>query len=158
MKKLLEQQISELLIKQKRTLAITESCTGGLLGDTITNVSGSSNYFLGGIIVYHNKIKQNIVGVQETTIKKFGAVSEETVKELSSNIRKMFGSDIGIAITGIAGPMGGSVKKPVGFTWIGLATEKEIITRNFIWEGDRITNKKNSTQAALRMLKEFLKR
>lgn len=152
----IEEQVGDLLKKHRLTLTVAESCTGGLVGDLITNVSGSSEYFLGGIIAYDSRIKIAVLGVSKETIDAFGAVSEETAKEMAGNVQTKLGSDIAISITGIAGPMGGSIDKPVGLTYIGLATKDTVIARKFIWIGSRLENKQQSAKAALEMVKDFL--
>ncbi|HSW96657.1 MAG TPA: CinA family protein [Candidatus Saccharimonadales bacterium] len=151
----IEAQIGILLIRHKMTLAVAESCTGGLVGNLITNISGSSEYFLGGIIAYNNSIKTDMLGVKKETIERFGAVSEETAKEMAKNVQEKFCSDIGLSITGIAGPSGGSPEKPVGLTYIGVAIKDIVIVRKFIWRGDRIENKQQSANAALEIIKKY---
>jgi len=112
---------ANLLICQGIKLAAAESCTGGLLGKMITDLPGSSGYFWGGVISYSNEAKQCILGVREDTLLKYGAVSRETAREMAEGIRKISGADVALAITGIAGPEGGSAEKPVGLVYIALA-------------------------------------
>ena len=112
------------LKRQKLTIATAESCTGGLIGHTFTNVSGSSEYFDRGIISYSNKAKVELLGVSESLLKEQGAVSEEVAKTMAENVRKRSDVDIGISTTGIAGPLGGTKEKPVGLVYIGVSTEK----------------------------------
>ncbi|HSW88536.1 MAG TPA: CinA family protein [Candidatus Saccharimonadales bacterium] len=150
------EEVGLLLKKNKLNLAIAESCTGGLVGDLITNISGSSDYFLGGIIAYDNRIKIEVLGVKRETIDLYGAVSEETAKEMASCVREKFGSDIAVSITGVAGPTGGSEEKPIGLTYIGLATRDTVIAKKFLWKGNRIENKEQSAKAALEIIREYL--
>lgn len=121
----IEVAVGGLLAEKKKTLAVAESCTGGLIGHKLTNVAGSSDYFLTSCVTYANSAKIGILGVNPKTIEKFGAVSEETVKEMAEGVRKISGADYSIATSGIAGPDGGSVDKPVGIVFIGFADENE---------------------------------
>ncbi|MGB4372554.1 MAG: nicotinamide-nucleotide amidohydrolase family protein, partial [Halanaerobiales bacterium] len=113
----LELVLGEELKKKNLSISVAESCTGGLLGSRITDVPGSSAYFMGGMIVYSNEAKIKQLQVAKDTIRKYGAVSEETAREMAKNIRELFQTDLGIAITGIAGPDGGSARKPVGLVY-----------------------------------------
>lgn len=150
------EQIGILLKNEKLTLSVAESCTGGLVGDMITNVSGSSEYFFGGIIAYDNRIKIEILGVEQEIIDTFGAVSAETAKKMAVRVKDICKTDIGISVTGIAGPSGGSAEKPVGLVYIGLATDMLITAKKFLWAGNRIENKQQSAQAALELIKNYL--
>jgi nicotinamide-nucleotide amidase len=152
----LEKAIGELLKVHRLTLAVAESCTGGLIGHRLTNVSGSSAYFLGGIIAYSNEIKEKLLGVSHTTLTDFGAVSEETAREMARGACRALGADLGVAVTGIAGPDGGMPGKPVGLTWIACAAPNFERAERYIWENDRITNKEKSAEAALRLVKSYL--
>jgi nicotinamide-nucleotide amidase len=136
----LEEAIGELLVKNNQTVSVAESCTGGYLGHLFTKVSGSSAYFTGGILSYDNSVKINQLGVKEETLNTFGAVSEQTVIEMSENVRKIMGTTYGLATSGIAGPNGGSVEKPIGTIWIAIATEKETITTKLTLGGFREQN------------------
>ncbi len=153
----LENAAGRQLAKQNKTIAVAESCTGGLLGKTITNSPGSSSYFKGGIIAYSNDIKITEVGVSRQTIIEYGAVSRETATELAENIRQKFKSDIGISITGIAGPGGGSAEKPVGTVWIGLAGENGSIAKKYVFGKDRNMNRELAVTYALSWLYKYLK-
>ncbi len=144
------------LKRQKLTIATAESCTGGLIGHTFTNVSGSSEYFERGIISYSNKAKVELLGVSESLLKEQGAVSEEVAKTMAENVRKRSDVNIGISTTGIAGPLGGTKEKPVGLVYIGVSTEKDNIVKKFIFTGDRIQNKVSTCNVALNMLLEIL--
>jgi PncC family amidohydrolase len=137
-------------------LAIAESCTGGLIGHRITNISGSSTYYLGSITAYAYRAKVRLLGVSWDTLEKFGAVSEETVSEMAKGIRHALAADIGLSVSGIAGPTGGTPEKPVGYTWIGLSTPQGILTLQHNAEGNRIENKEEVAQVALEFLYTFL--
>ena len=140
-------------VHNKSTIAIAESCTGGLVGSRITDVPGSSRVFLGGIIAYSNEIKEKSLGVKGATLKRYGAVSEETAIEMANCIRNKFSSEIGLSVTGIAGPDGGTVEKPIGLVYIGFSNKfgDKVFKRNFI--SSRGINKKRASQAALDILR-----
>jgi len=152
----LETLIGEILTQRGLTLAAAESCTGGLVSHRITNISGSSIYFVGGVVAYANATKMSQLGVRKETLEKFGAVSKETVLEMAFGVRHALKADIGIAVSGIAGPGGGTAEKPVGFTWIGLSASGIDQARQYTWPGDRQTVKEQSAQAVLQMLFDFL--
>lgn len=137
-------------------LAVAESCTGGLLGHLITDVPGSSNYFLGGIVSYSDAAKQQFLGVRRETLAAHGAVSTETAAEMARGVRAAFGADLSLSITGIAGPGGGTPEKPVGLVFIGLADQDGVEVRRFVWNGTRAENKQRSAEAALALLYERL--
>jgi len=138
-------------------LAVAESCTGGLLGERITNIPGSSEVFLGGVIAYHNDVKRDWLGVSSEDLARFGAVSEEVVLKMATGVCARFGADVGIAITGIAGPGGGTPEKPVGLVWIAVAAP-EARARRFQMIGDRAEIRERAAQAALEMVRRtFLK-
>jgi len=153
----LEEVVGNTLKKCSVTLATAESCTGGLLGHRITQVSGSSEYYLGGVVSYNEDAKINLLDVTQETLTKFGAVSEETVKEMALGVRKLFSSDLGMSITGIAGPTGGTEEKPVGLVYIGLSSVKDLIVKKFNFFRDRDSNKQISSQVALNMLRLYLR-
>ena len=152
----LEDIIGQMLNVKNLTLATAESCTGGLVGHRLTNVPGSSDYFLGGIISYSNDVKENNLGVAKSTLEKHGAVSGETAAEMAENVRLKLGSDLGLAITGIAGPDGGTDEKPVGLTYIALADGKETRVKEFRFLSDRKLNKNASSQTALNLIRIYL--
>ncbi len=152
----LEDKVGELLRKRKFTIAVAESCTGGLLANRITNTIGSSDYFLGGVVAYSNEIKKKALGVKEETLKRFGAVSEKTASEMAKGVRERFNAGIGIAITGIAGPTGGTPEKPVGLVYIGLAMVNKVISREFYFSGDRRMIKEQAAQSALDLIRRCL--
>jgi PncC family amidohydrolase len=153
-----ETEIGRILIERKLTIAVAESCTGGLVGHRLTNVAGSSAYFLGGIIAYAYDVKEHLLGVRHNTLYEHGAVSEETVREMARGARQALRADIGVAVTGIAGPGGGLPGKPVGTVWIGLSTRDVELAQKFLWEADRVGNKELSAQAVLEMLLAYLNR
>ncbi len=138
------------------TLAVAESCTGGLLSHRLTNSPGSSEYFVGGVVSYSNNLKVGLLGVQQETLKKHGAVSEETAREMAAGIRSKTHADVGIGITGIAGPGGGTEEKPVGLVYIGMALAAGTVVKRFQFTKERETNKLLSSQAALNMLRKWL--
>lgn len=156
MEELPEVRLGSLLRRRKQTLAVAESCTGGLLSHRLTNVSGSSDYFLGGVVAYSNAAKQALLGVDASLLEREGAVSEAVAKEMASGVRRLFGADIGVGITGIAGPTGGTPEKPVGLVYIALAAEGVVRCERHIWSHDRLGNKEASARRALEMLLEYL--
>jgi nicotinamide-nucleotide amidase len=137
------------------TLAVAESCTGGMLGERLTNIPGSSNVFLGGVIAYHNDVKLDLLGVRREDIEKFGAVSEEVALRMASGIRERLGADVGVSVTGIAGPGGGTAEKPVGLVWIAVHAS-ELKARRFHVGGDRAEIRQRAAQAALEMVRRAL--
>lgn len=152
----LEVQIGHLLRKRALKLALAESCTGGLIGDRITDVSGSSEYFLGGVVAYAYEAKVALLGVSWDTLNTKGAVSQETVLEMERGARRVLNTDIAVSVTGIAGPGGGTPEKPVGTTWIGLVTKEGEWTRLFQFSGNREQNKVSSANAAFQILLDYL--
>ncbi|MDQ1350784.1 MAG: CinA-like protein [Acidobacteriota bacterium] len=152
----LEQLIVEELKKRKLTLSVAESCTGGGLGNRITNVPGSSEVFLGGVIAYSNNLKIKLLGVKENTLKRHGAVSKDTAREMAQGIRALTGSDIGLSITGIAGPGGASVGKPVGLVFIHSSTEKDDTGFYQIFPGERDVVKTRTINYSLSLLRKHL--
>lgn len=154
----LEAQIGQMLAARKLTLAVAESCTGGLVGHRLTNVPGSSAYFLGGVIAYAYEAKERLLDVPHNTLYEHGAVSEETVRAMARGVRRALGADIGVAVTGIAGPGGGLPGKPVGLVWIALSARETEIAQHFVWDADRLGNKELSAEAALELVKAYLLR
>jgi PncC family amidohydrolase len=152
----LEEQVGELLSRRGWTLAVAESCTGGLLGHLITNVSGSSDYFEGGVISYSNEVKERLLGVPHETLVEHGAVSKETALAMAQGARRLLGVDVALSVTGIAGPTGGTAEKPVGLVYIGLAAEGTELWEKHVWQGGRVENKALSAEAALEMLLRYL--
>ena len=152
----LEIQVGKLLQDRKLKLALAESCTGGLLGSRITDVPGSSEYFLGGIVSYAYEAKVALLDVSWDTLQSHGAVSRETVLEMAHGARKALGTDIAVSVSGIAGPGGATEEKPVGTTWIGLVDANDEWARLFQFSGDRVQNKISSVEAALQFLLDYL--
>lgn len=152
----LEAKIGRLLRDQGLKLAVAESCTGGLVADRLTDVPGSSDYFLGGIVAYAYEAKVTLLGVSWETLQAHGAVSRETVLEMARGARKALAADVAIAVSGIAGPGGGLPNKPVGTTWLGLSTSSEERSYLMQFQGDRRANKAQATEAALVALHELL--
>ena len=148
----------ELLLRTGLTVAVAESCTGGLLGGALTELSGSSAYFLGGVLAYADGVKTGLLGVREETITAHGAVSGPVALEMAAGVRRITGCDIGISITGIAGPTGGTDQKPVGTTYIGLSGLGLEHVERYIWHGARAENRANSVRAALQMLVKLVER
>lgn len=152
----LEKRIHTLLIQKHLTLTSAESCTGGLIADRITDVPGSSEYFLGAVVAYSYQAKVDLLGVSWDTLNTKGAVSSETVFEMARGARKVLKADIAVSVSGIAGPGGGTPEKPVGSTWIGLVAPDGEWARHFIWDGDRVENKHQSSEAALQFVLDYL--
>ena len=136
-----------------RTLTVAESCTGGYLGHLITAIPASSDYFVGGAITYSNQMKMQLLGVKQETLDKHGAVSEETVREMSTGARTHFAADYAIAISGVAGPTGGTTEKPVGTVWVSVATPNVVVARRFLFTKDRLRNIELSAIHALNLLR-----
>lgn len=156
MTKPLEEFLADALLQRNATLAAAESCTGGLLSDRITNVPGASTFFLGGVVAYSNAAKLNLLHVSPHTLDTFGAVSPQVVLEMAAGARTIFQADIALSVSGIAGPGGSTLEKPVGTTWLALATPQGSWTRHFLWHGNRLQNKQRSAQAALQFILDFL--
>ncbi len=152
----LESVVAALLLQKGLTLAVAESCTGGLIASRLTDIPGSSEYFLSGVVAYSNAAKVNVLGVEPEQIVKFGAVSAEVAGQMARGARLIAGCDIGLSTTGIAGPSGGSPEKPVGLVWIGLADKNGVATYAFNFSGDRLANKLRFSQAALNQLRLLL--
>ncbi len=162
MQEKLEVEIGSLLVKGNYKLVVAESCTGGLVSHRITNVPGSSDYYIGGVCAYAYEAKQSLLGVKLKTLKKFGAVSKETVLEMSAGVRKLFSKGnpfeklIGISISGIAGPGGGLPGKPIGLVWISLSSDKGTWAWQKVFDGNRIQIKEQSSDYALELLLHYL--
>ena len=144
------------LIEKNYKIATAESCTGGLVGHKLTNISGSSNYFDRGIISYSNESKIELLDVPKNIIDKYGAVSNEVAVAMAEGIRRKYRVDVGLSTTGIAGPTGGTKEKPVGLVFIGISLKGNSYAKKFIFEGDRLRNKELSCNAALNMLLDVL--
>jgi nicotinamide-nucleotide amidase len=145
-----------LLRSRTMTVAVAESCTGGLLGARITEIPGSSDVMLGGIIAYANEVKEQQLGVLKATMVEHGAVSEQTVREMATGVRTRFAASIGIAISGVAGPGGGSPEKPVGTVCFGLDVNGEVTSVRSSMVGDRTEIRRRAAQAALNAIRRFV--
>jgi PncC family amidohydrolase len=154
----LETQLVRLLSDRGVTLGVAESCTGGLIGHLLTNVPGSSRCFIGGVAAYHGRAKVALLGVPEETLRTYGGVSEETALAMAEGVRQRLSADIGIGVTGIAGPTGGSAEKPVGLVHLALVDrDGRRVSRREVWSGDRESNKEQSAQTALEMVEEHVR-
>ncbi len=160
----LEVLVGDLLRQSGMKLISAESCTGGLIGHLLTNVPGSSDYYLGSIVSYAYEAKEQLLGVRHETLAKYGAVSAEVVIEMAGGARRALSPSfpleqlVGISVSGIAGPGGGMPNKPVGLVWIGLSAPDIERAYQFFWHGDRIENKILSARQALRILVDYLQR
>ena len=152
----IEDTIVHEAIKKKKTISIAESCTGGLLGHRITNVSGSSEVFKGSHVVYSNQAKIDLLGVNHRTIDAYGAVSREVAEEMANKVKNIFSTDYGLSVTGIAGPGGGTEEKPVGLVYIGLSDENKTEIRKYNFSSNRTNNKSKTSQVALDWLRHKL--
>lgn len=153
---MLETDVLDRLGRAGLTLAIAESCTGGRICDRITDVPGSSERFKGGMVAYNNESKVKFLGVSHDTLKAHGAVSEECAIEMAAGAAKAFGADVGISVTGIAGPGGATPQKPVGLVYIGIAWKKEQAAFRYLFDGDRRNVKAQAAEQALRMILDFI--
>ena len=149
-------RLAHLLISTGKTLATAESCTGGLIAHTLTNVPGASDWFLGGVIAYANKAKTAFLGVPASLINKHGAVSTPVARAMAQGARKRFKTDFAIATTGIAGPTGGTKEKPVGLVFIAVASAKKTIVKKFLLKGTRSQIKTKTTNIALKLLLKIM--
>ncbi|MFV1859534.1 MAG: CinA family protein [Anaerolineales bacterium] len=152
----LEARVGSALNGRGWTLALGESCTGGLIAHRITEVPGSSEYFLGGVVAYSNAVKELLLHVKSETLETVGAVSEEAAREMARGAREATSADVGLSVTGIAGPGGGTVDKPVGLTFLSVSTPEGEWAERHIFEGDRHANKQASAEAALKLLLQAL--
>ena len=152
----LEEVVAQAFKKSRKTIAVAESCTGGLISKRITNISGSSRYFFLGIVAYSNQAKQSLLGVPAQILKESGAVSKKVARLLAKNIKQLAKTDLGLGVTGIAGPGGVTKDKPVGLVYIALATPRKTLCREFHFHGDRDALRQRASQAALDMVRRFL--
>lgn len=150
----LAERLQARMLQAGLTLATAESCTGGLVAHAITEVSGSSGYFHGGFVTYANEVKRDQLGVPEEVLAAHGAVSAQVARAMAEGARSRIGTDVGVAITGIAGPEGGSAEKPVGLTYVAVADPVGVDVRRYLWTGDRTANKVDSARAGLELLLE----
>jgi len=154
----LEVLVGQMLTAAGLTVGLAESCTGGLICSRMTDVPGSSAYVIGGLVTYSYEAKESLLGVQVETLLAYGAVSEEAALEMARGARQVFEADIGIGVTGIAGPGGGMPCKPVGLVHIALAAGDGECCRRHVWDSDRVGNKMRSADAALRLIQSYLQR
>lgn len=152
----MEQVVGSMLLERGKTLAIAESCTGGLVSDRITDVSGSSEYFKGGILAYNNQVKVDLLGVSSEVLNQHGSVSPPVAIQMAQGVKKLLKADYGIGITGIAGPTGATPQKPVGLVYIALASPQKAYSGEFRFSGDRAIIKRRASQMALDMLRREL--
>jgi PncC family amidohydrolase len=152
----LARRAGEALRRRSLTLATAESCTGGLVGHLLTEIPGSSDYYLGGLISYSDALKRVELGVEERVLEHHGAVSAQTCVAMAEGARRRYGASVAVAVTGIAGPGGGSPAKPVGLTYVAVADERGHEVQRHQWSGERHANKRASAGAALALLLERL--
>ncbi len=152
----MEDTVAGMLSNRGLTLAVAESCTGGRIGNRLTNVPGSSSFFLGGVIAYSNKAKHDLLDVSSETLNQYGAVSEQTAQEMAEGVRTRFQSHLALAVTGIAGPDGGTEAKPVGTVHIGLFVASKIFSRKYWFTGTREQIKQESSEMALDWIRRYL--
>lgn len=150
--------VGRMLREARLTLAVAESCTGGLLAHYLTNVPGSSNYFLGGVIAYANEVKEQLLGVPSEVIEQHGAVSWQTALAMARGVSRLLRADVALSITGIAGPTGSTPDKPVGLVYLGLVVADDERWAEHRCSGTRLENKESFARAALAMLCEYLER
>jgi PncC family amidohydrolase len=148
----LELKIGEVLRQNNLTLSVAESCTGGLISHRITNTPGSSDYFEMGIVTYSNRSKMQLLDVPKLIIESFGAVSQETARAMAEGVKKVAQSDVGLSVTGIAGPAGGTPTKPVGLVYMGIASQNNTTVKEFRFQGSRSEIKKQSSDEALKVI------
>ncbi len=154
--KTMEAVVGKLFREQEMTLSVAESCTGGLIGHRLTSISGSSLYFERGLIVYSNRSKAEMLEVRQQTIDSYGAVSDQTVREMAEGVKKTAKTDMGLAVTGIAGPLGGTEDKPVGTVFIGLSVHGKVFSGHYCFSGDRDKVKLNAAEMALDWVRRYL--
>jgi PncC family amidohydrolase len=152
----LEERLADIMRKRDKTMAVAETFTGGLVTDIITNVPGASRYFLGGIVTYSNRSKVKSLGVKESTLRVNGAVSELAASEMAAGVREHFGSDYGIAVTGLAGPGGASFGKPIGLVFFAFTNGKTTTVDRMEFTGDRLNIKRAAASQTLRMTVECI--
>ena len=151
-----EEKLGLLLREKGMRIAVAESCTGGLIGARITDVAGSSDYFEAGLVTYSNRAKERFLSVPHEVIAAKGSVSREVAEAMARGVRAATGADVGVAVTGIAGPGGGTPEKPVGLVYIGLATHEATVAREYRFEGDRAAVRHRTSDAALSLALRFL--
>jgi PncC family amidohydrolase len=147
--------LQQILHKRKLTIAVAESCTGGLVAAALTDLPGSSEYFLGGVVTYANRAKEAVLGVDEGTLRKYGAVSRQVATQMAVGARNLFGSDVAVSVTGVAGPSAEG-NKPVGLTFIGAIYGDKTVVRRHRWNGGRASNRVASVEAAIQLVTEIV--
>jgi PncC family amidohydrolase len=152
----IEEAVGDLLKREGLTVAVAESCTGGLIGHLLTSVSGSSTYFAGGIIAYSNRIKTALLGIRPGLLKRHGAVSESVARGMATGAMRRLKTDLGVGATGIAGPAGGTPEKPVGLVYIAVSGRAGTRWDRFMFEGNRAAIKQMAARRALAMLRDYL--
>jgi PncC family amidohydrolase len=151
----LAERLQAICLGRELTVAVAESCTGGLVADAITDIPGSSGYFLGGVVSYADTAKEALLGVPAEVLAAHGAVSAQVARAMAEGARERFSADLAAAVTGVAGPDGGSEAKPVGLTYVAVAAAQGVDVRRFVWNGDRSANKEASAAAVLEILVEW---
>ena len=146
-----------MLKKRDLTIAVAESCTGGLIASKLTDIGGSADYVMDAIVAYSNEAKRRLLGVKAKTLKAYGAVSKKVAEEMASGIRRRSKTDIGISVTGIAGPTGARPGKPIGYVWIGYSDSNVTFAQDFIFTKDRLRNKDIMAKMALEIVRQQLK-
>jgi nicotinamide-nucleotide amidase len=152
----LDELVAEGLLERCATLAVAESCTGGLLGGRVTARAGSSDYFLGGVLSYANDVKENVLGVPAALLARYGAVSEQVAAAMAEGVKRLLGADFALSVTGVAGPSGGSAEKPVGLVFIGCASPDGVVVKEHRLVGDRDSVRHQAVTAALHLLRRSL--
>ncbi|NLP02276.1 MAG: CinA family protein [Fibrobacter sp.] len=152
----LAKEIGEILKRKNWTLAVAESCTGGLLGGAITEIPGASGYFMGGVIAYDNQVKESLLGVPTDVLSEFGAVSSQTVTAMARGVCKLLKTECAISVSGIAGPEGGTEEKPVGLVYTGIAVCDTVKSFKYIFKGDRQEIRYQTVETALSCFKEMI--
>ncbi len=152
----LAERVGTKLRSARATIATAESCTGGLVASLLTDIAGSSDYVLGGVVSYSNEVKHSLLGVPQDLLARHGAVSEPVARAMAEGARRRLDADFAVAITGIAGPTGGTPEKPVGLVFVGLAGPSGTEVERFVWSGSRVENKAESALHALRLLDRAL--
>ena len=153
----LEQEVARLLLSLKMTVAVAESCTGGLICHRLTNISGSSDYLERGVVTYSNRSKIELLGVSAQVIREHGAVSEACVRAMATGIKRLAGTDLGLAVSGIAGPTGGTPEKPVGTVYMALARNEDVECWKYLFGGSRGEIKQKASEQALMQIREQIK-
>lgn len=151
-----EVAVGRMLRERELTLALAESCTGGLLGYRITRVPGSSDYYRGTVVAYATDVKERVLGVDREVLLEHGAVSEMTVREMACGVRELMDADVALAVTGIAGPGGGMPEKPVGLVYVGLVVPEGEVVERYVFGGDREENRARSVEVALALMRRYL--